>query len=112
MELVIAVDNVGQAPKVEDLARSEGVGYDRELTREADTTSGVVPLAPTTRRVAPTTIEPESHLMMPPTWHASCHRVETMTSMLFESVSEYGVSGGSGGLRNTIITQTRRNGLS
>ena len=41
-----------------------------------------------------------------------CRRVETAASMLFESVSEYGVSGGSGGLRNIKITQRRRNGLS
>ena len=32
--------------------------------------------------------------------------------MLFESVSEYRVSGGSGGLRNTRITKRRRNSLS
>jgi hypothetical protein len=42
---------------------------------------------------------------------ASYHRVKAMTSMLFESVSEYEVSGGSGGLRNTIITQRRHNSL-
>jgi hypothetical protein len=35
-----------------------------------------------------------------------------MTSMLFESVSEYEVSDGSGGLRNTRITQRRHNSLS
>ena len=33
-----------------------------------------------------------------------CRGVETVASMLFESVSEYGVSCGSGGLRNTRIT--------
>ena len=32
--------------------------------------------------------------------------------MLFKLVSEYGVSGGSGGLRNTRITQRRHNNLS
>ena len=32
------------------------------------------------------------------------HRVETAASMLFELVSEYEVSGGSGGLKNTRIT--------
>ena len=47
-----------------------------------------------------------------PTWRASCRRVKTMASMLFESVSEYGVSSGSGGLRNTKITQRRCNSLS
>jgi hypothetical protein len=36
-KLTIAVDDVGQAPKVEDLARSEGDGRDRELTGKADT---------------------------------------------------------------------------
>jgi hypothetical protein len=41
-----------------------------------------------------------------------CRGVETAESMLFESVSEYEVYGGSGGLRNTRITQRRRNGLS
>jgi hypothetical protein len=33
-----------------------------------------------------------------------CRGVKTAASMLFESVLEYGVSGGSGGLRNTRIT--------
>ena len=41
-----------------------------------------------------------------------CRGVKTMISMLFESVSEYRVFGGSGGLRNIRITQRRRNGLS
>ena len=36
-KLAIAVDDVGQAPKVEDLAQSEGAGHDGELTGEADT---------------------------------------------------------------------------
>ena len=37
-KLAVAVGDVGQAPKVEDLAWSEGVGPDREIAREADTT--------------------------------------------------------------------------
>ena len=37
-ELAVAVDDIGQAPKVEDLARSEGAGYDEELAGEIDTT--------------------------------------------------------------------------
>ena len=36
-KLVVAVDDVGQAPKVEDLAWSEGAGHDGELTGEANT---------------------------------------------------------------------------
>jgi hypothetical protein len=28
VELVVAVDDIGQAPKVEDLARSKSVGHD------------------------------------------------------------------------------------
>jgi hypothetical protein len=36
-KLTIAVDDVGQAPKVQDLARSEGTGCDKELAKEADT---------------------------------------------------------------------------
>ena len=44
--------------------------------------------------------------------HSGCLGVETAASMLFESVLEYGVSNGSGGLRNTRITQRRCNGLS
>ena len=35
---------------------------------------------------------------------ALCHIVKTVASMLFESVSDYGVSGGLGGLRNTRTT--------
>jgi hypothetical protein len=36
-KLAIAIGDVGQAPKVEDLARSEGANDDREFTGEADT---------------------------------------------------------------------------
>ena len=36
MKLTIAVDNVGQGPKVEDLARSEGAGHDGKLIGEAN----------------------------------------------------------------------------
>ena len=38
MKLVVAVGDVGQAPKVEDLAQSEGTSRDGELARVADTT--------------------------------------------------------------------------
>ena len=38
MNLTVAVGDVGQAPKVENLAQSEGASRDRELAREADTT--------------------------------------------------------------------------
>ena len=41
-----------------------------------------------------------------------CHGVKTVASMLFESVSEYGVSDGSGGLKNMRIMQRRCNDLS
>jgi hypothetical protein len=44
--------------------------------------------------------------------HGRCRGVEIVASMLFESVSEYEVSGGLGGLGNTRITQRRHNGLS
>jgi hypothetical protein len=37
-KLVIAVGDVGLAPKVEDLAQSEGTGHDEELVGEAGTT--------------------------------------------------------------------------
>ena len=37
MKLVVAVDDVGQAPKVEDLPWSEDTSYDEELTREVNT---------------------------------------------------------------------------
>jgi hypothetical protein len=36
MKLAIVVSDVGQAPKVEDLAQSEGVGHDGELAREVN----------------------------------------------------------------------------
>jgi hypothetical protein len=101
MKLPIAVGDVGQAPKVEDLAQSEGADRDGELTGP-----------PVMRQVASATVEPESHLMLPSTWCASCHGVKTVANMLFKSVSKYKVSGGSGGLKNTRITQRRRNGVS
>ena len=37
-KLAIAVGDIGQAPKVEDLPHSEGVSRDEELIKEADTT--------------------------------------------------------------------------
>ena len=111
-KLAVAVDDVGQAPKVEDLARSEGAHHDGKLAREADTAVWGCATCSDDEAGGPTTIELESNLMLPPTWRASCRRVETMVSMLFESVSEYEVSGGSGGLKNTRITQRRRNSLS
>ena len=37
-KLTVAVGDIGQAPKVEDLAQSEGIGHDEELAGEADTT--------------------------------------------------------------------------
>ena len=37
MKLTVVVGDIGQAPKVEDLAQSEGTGHDGELTGEADT---------------------------------------------------------------------------
>ena len=54
----------------------------------------------------------EKAIWVPKSLVTNCHGVETMASMLFKLVSEYGVSGGSGGLRNIRITQRRRNGLS
>ena len=35
-KLAVVVDDIGQAPKVEDLAQSEGVGHDRECVGEVD----------------------------------------------------------------------------
>ena len=37
-KLTVVVGDVSQAPKVEDLAQSEGTGHDGELAGEADTT--------------------------------------------------------------------------
>jgi hypothetical protein len=73
---------------------------------------GAVPLAPTTRWVAPAIVEPESHLMLPPTLRISYRGVKTMTRKLYESMSEREVSSASGGLKNTRTTQRRHNGLS
>jgi hypothetical protein len=36
-KLTVAVSDVGQTPKVEDLAPSEGMAHDGELAREANT---------------------------------------------------------------------------
>ena len=36
VNLMKAVGDIGQAPKVEDLVQSEGAGHDGELAREAD----------------------------------------------------------------------------
>jgi hypothetical protein len=104
MKLAVAVGDLGQAPKVEDLSRSEALAAMENSLGKRTPSSVVVPLVPTTRRVALATVEPESHLALPPTWCASCRWVKTMASMLFESVLEYGVSSGSGGLRNIRTT--------
>jgi hypothetical protein len=37
VKLAVAVGDIGQATKVEDLAWSEGIGHDEELIGEADT---------------------------------------------------------------------------
>ena len=71
----------------------------------------MVSLALVMRRVAPATVELESHLMLPPTYHASYHGVKTTASMLFESVSEYGSSVARVDSR-TQESQRGRNGLS
>jgi hypothetical protein len=90
MKLAVAVGDVGQAPKVENLARSEGIGCGGELAGEADTAIWGVPLAPTTRRVAPATVESESHLTMPLPSALAIAGSESWQALLFESVSEYG----------------------
>jgi hypothetical protein len=109
MKLAVAIGDVGQAPKVKDLAQSEGVNHNGELTGEADTT--VLGGAACSSDEAGGFAHRRARIALDaiPTWRASCRRVETTTSMLFESMSEYGLSGGSGGLRNTRITQIRRN---
>jgi hypothetical protein len=61
----------------------------KNLSGKQTPPSRAVLLAPVTRRVAPATIEPESHLTMPRTWRASCHGVRTVASLLFKSVLEY-----------------------
>jgi len=81
-KLGVAVGDIGQAPKVEDLAQSEGTDHDVELTGEADTTFWGAPLALAMRQVAPASIEPESHLMLLPTKRTSCHEVRTTTSIV------------------------------
>jgi hypothetical protein len=48
--------------------------------------SGVVPLALAMRRVAPATIEPESHLTLPPTWCVSYSGVEIIASIVVRVV--------------------------
>ena len=67
--------------------------------------SEAVPLAPMTRRVARAIVEPELHLVLPPTWRASCHGVRTTTSIVVRVDVRVRVSGGSGGLKNTRITE-------
>ena len=51
------------------------------------------PLAPATRRVAPATVEPESHLTLPPTWCVSCRGVRTAASIVVRGGVKVRVSG-------------------
>jgi hypothetical protein len=97
-ERCFAVGDVGQAPEVEDLAGGEGAGCDKEL-------AGVAAPASVMRRVAPATIEHESHLTRSSTWCASCRGVETIASIVVHRVS---LSVGLWWLR----TQRRHNNLS
>jgi hypothetical protein len=112
MKLAVAIGDVGQAPKVKDLAQSEGVNHNGELTEEADTVVLGGAACSSDDAGGFGHRRPKIALDAAPTWRTSCRRVETTASMLFESVSEYGVSGGSGGLQNTRITQVRHNSLS
>jgi hypothetical protein len=105
MKLAIAVSDVGQAPKVEDLAQSEGIGCGGELAEEADTAIWGVPLAPAMRRVALATVESESHLTLPPTWRACYRGVRVMASIVVRVGVRVRVSGGSGRLKNIRITE-------
>ena len=106
MELAVLVDDVGQAPKVDDLARSKGAGHDEKLARDLDACSDdeASLLAPTTRRVAPATVEPESHMTRSPNWCTSYRGVETMASIVVRGGVRVCVSCGSCGLKNTRIT--------
>jgi hypothetical protein len=65
-KLAIAVNDIGQAPKVEDLAQGEAPAMMKNSPGKQTPPSGAVPLALATRQVAPATVEPESHLMQPP----------------------------------------------
>jgi hypothetical protein len=67
--------------------------------------SRTMALAPVMMHVAPATIEPESHLTLPPTWRASCRRVKTMASIVVRISVRLHISSGSGGLKNTRITE-------
>ena len=80
MKLIVAI-------KVEDVAQREGTGRDREFVGEANTAiwgsascSGNKAGGSSNKA----TVKPESHLMLPPNWRASCRGVETTASLLFE----------------------------
>jgi hypothetical protein len=51
--------------------------------------SGAAPLAPVTRRVTPTTVEPESHLTLPLPSASAVVGSKPRQALLFEVVSEY-----------------------
>jgi hypothetical protein len=67
VELIVAVGDVGKAPKVEDLAQGEGAGRDGELIGEVDAAVWAMLLALAMRQVALATIEQESYLTGSPT---------------------------------------------
>jgi hypothetical protein len=65
--------------------------------------SRVVPLAPTMRQVALTTIEPESHLMLPLLGTLAIVGLETCDIVVQVGVRVW-VSSGSSGIKNIGIT--------
>ena len=67
--------------------------------------SRVVLLALVIRQVSLATIEPKSHLTLPPTWCASCRGVGTATSIVILVGVIVHVFGGSDGLRKTRIME-------
>ena len=60
-----AIGDIGQGPKVEDLAQGEGASHDGKLIVEIDAAVWLALFAPVTRQVAPSTVEQESHLTLP-----------------------------------------------
>jgi hypothetical protein len=92
MKLAIAVGDIGQATKVENLAQSECAGRDGELTGEADTTVWGTVAYSDNEASGSSPDRARIGLDTAPTWRASCRGVRTAASMLFKLVSEYGSS--------------------
>ena len=81
-KLAVAVGDVGQDPKVDDLAQSKGASYDGELIGEANTTVWGGAACSSNEAGGSSHHRSRITLDAAPTWHASYRGVRTVASIV------------------------------